>query len=137
MREAEMRSFGSTSDVLINCMLIRAAKSKRKKTRIEKIISVRRSYRIVKKIRLPKQVLDVGHATVGIHARRSIKDITAMQMVVFHLPRGANRSCLKALIAISIPKTKVINPMRKRAGMVSFVSLPERLLRHTWEHNHR
>jgi hypothetical protein len=125
MREAEMRSFGSTSEVLINCMLIRAAKSKRKKTRMENIISVRRSYRIGKKIRLPKQVLDIGQATVGIHARRSINDITAMQIVVFHFPRGANRSCLKALMAISIPKTKVINPMRKSAGTVSLVPLLE------------
>jgi hypothetical protein len=108
MREAEIRSLWSTSGVLINWMLIRAAKSSKEETKIDRRTSIRRSYRIGNQMRLPKQVLDIGQTTVGIHVSKSMNDTTATQIVVFHLPRGANRSFLKARIATSMPKTSVM-----------------------------
>lgn len=85
-----------------------AARRRQEKTKVHKRTSVRRSYRIVYQIRLPKHLLLIGQAIVGIHVRRSRNDTTAMQIVVFHLPRGANRSDRSDLQAISMPKTKVM-----------------------------
>lgn len=80
--------------------------------------SIRRSYRIGNQMRLPKQMLDIGHTTVGIHVSISKSDTTAMHIIVFQLPRGAKRSCRNARISVSIPKTSVMNPTRKMAVMV-------------------
>jgi hypothetical protein len=82
------------------------------------MINIRRSYRIGNQIRLPKHVLDIGQATVGIQVIRSIKDTTAMDIVVFHLPRGRKRSCRNPLMSISTPKTNVMYPTRKIAAIV-------------------
>ena len=71
-----------------------AATKSSRKTRIERKISIRRSYRMGNQMSPPKQVFGDGQATVGIQERRSMNDTTAIQIIVFHLPRGANRSCL-------------------------------------------
>lgn len=73
------------------------------------------SYRTGNQIRLPKQRLYMGHATVGIQVKRSMNAMTPTHIDAFHFPRGANRSYLKARIAISIPKTRVTYPVMKIA----------------------
>lgn len=75
-------------------------------------------------MRLPKHRLYIGHAIVGSHVSKSRNDTTAMQIVVFHLPRGANRSVLTDLHAISKPKTMVMKPTRKIATTVSLILKP-------------
>ena len=100
-------------------MLIRAAISKRKKIITHRMINVRRSYRMGNQMRLPKHRLYIGQAIVGIQVRSSRKDTTPTQIVVFHLPRGAKRSRLRARHAISIPKIKVMYPITKIPAVVS------------------
>jgi hypothetical protein len=97
-------------------MLMIAARSRQKKTRIHRMESERRSYRIGNQMRLPKHRLYIGQAIVGIHVNKSRNDTTAMQIVVFHLPRGANRSDLVDLQAISMPNTMVMYPTANIAG---------------------
>lgn len=70
-------------------------------------------------MRPPKHLLYIGHRMVGSQVSNSRNDTTAMQIVVFHLPRGANRSVLMDLHAISKPKTTVTKPTKKIAMMVS------------------
>jgi hypothetical protein len=105
-------------------MLMIAARSRQKKTKIDRMTSVRRSYRIGNQMRLPKHRLYIGQAIVGIHVSKSRNDTTAIQMVVFHLPRGANRSDPTDLHAISMPKTKVMYPTRKIAYKLAYISMP-------------
>jgi hypothetical protein len=114
-------------------MLIKAASRMKKKTRTLRMTMAISSYRTGNQIRLPKQRLYIGHATVGIHVRRTMKDTTPMQIAAFHRPRGANRSYLKARRAISIPKTRVIYPMRKIAMVVSHDSPFENRTRRTYQ----
>jgi hypothetical protein len=96
-----------------------AARSRQRKTRTHKITSIRRSYRMGNQIRLPKHRLYIGQAIVGIHVNKSRNDTTAIQIVVFHLPRGANLSVLIDRKAISMPNIKVVYPTRKIAVHVS------------------
>jgi hypothetical protein len=119
MREADTRSLCSILAVLISWMLMIAASSRQKKTRTHRMERVRRSYRMGNQIRLPKHRLYIGQAIVGIHVSRSRNDTTARQIVVFHLPRGSNRSDLVDLQAISMPKTIVMYPTTKIAASVS------------------
>jgi len=72
-------------------------------------------------IKLPKHRLYIGQAMVGIHVSTTRNDNMAIQIVVFHLPRGAKRSDLTDLQAISNPKIKVMYPIKKRAVRVSVV----------------
>jgi len=97
---------------------------------------VRRSYRMGNQIRLAKHRLYMGQAMVGIHVSMSKNDTTAMQIVVFHLPRGANRSVLRDLQAISMPKTMVMYPTRKIAMPLSLLTHISHWFAHTWECNH-
>jgi hypothetical protein len=60
-----------------------------------------------------------------------------MQIVVFHLPRGANRSDRSDLQAISTPNTKVMYPTRKMAILVSVVFYHTRFCTRTWKRYHR
>jgi hypothetical protein len=108
-------------------MLMVAARRRQENTRIERMTSVRRSYRIGNQIRLPKHRLYIGQAIVGIHVSKSRNDTTAMQMVVFHLPRGANRSDPTDLQAISMPKTIVMYPTRKIASKSAQTPMNARL----------
>lgn len=117
-------------------MLMMAARSRQKKTRMQRMTRVRRSYRMGNQIRLPKHRLYMGQAIVGIHVSRRRNDTTAMQIVVFHLPRGAKRSVLRDLQAISMPKTMVMYPTRKIARHFSLVVLTSLWFVHTWECNH-
>jgi hypothetical protein len=87
-------------------------------------------------MRLPKHRLYIGQAIVGIHVSKSRNDTTAMQIVVFHLPRGANRSVLSDLQAISMPNTMVMYPTKKIAGLVSHIANCVATAR-TWKCNHR
>jgi hypothetical protein len=88
-------------------------------------------------MRLPKQRLYIGQAIVGIHVNKSRNDTTAIQIVVFHLPRGANLSVLIDRRAISMPNIKVVYPTRKIAVQVrKCPALIDALSIHTWECNH-
>ena len=88
-------------------------------------------------MRPPKHRLNIGHMTVGIQVRRSINETTAIQMVVFHLPRGANRSLRKPLQAVSTPKTKVMYPMMNIPTGVSNDRLQNIPFYPTWKCGHR
>jgi hypothetical protein len=135
MREADTRSLWSILDVLINWILMIAARRRQKKTMIQRMTIIRRSYRMGNQIRLPKHRLYIGHAIVGIHVNKSRNDTTAIQIVVFHLPRGANLSVLMDLTAVSIPNINVMYPTMNMAMRVNPGSIHKRLL-HTWKCNH-
>jgi hypothetical protein len=89
-------------------MLMIAARRRQRKANTHRIMSVRRSYRMANQIKLPKHRLYIGHAIVGIQVARSKTDTAEMQIVVFHLPRGANRSERSDRQAVSKPKTRVM-----------------------------
>ena len=98
---------------------MRAAKSRKEETRVMRMTMAMSSYRTGNQIKLPKHRLNIGQMTVGIQVSKLKKATTAMQMVEFHFPRGANRSDLKALIAVSIPNTRVMYPIKNMATAVS------------------
>jgi len=77
--------------------------------------SMSNSYRIGNQIKLAKHRLYIGQATVGIQVRRTRKEMNPMHTVVDHFPRAANRSRLRARIAMSTPKTRVTFPTKKIA----------------------
>jgi hypothetical protein len=83
------------------------------------IISAISSYLTGNQIRLPKQRLYIGQATVGIHVSSERDETTTMQIVTFHFPRGANRLYFRERSAISMPKTRVMYPIRNIAALVS------------------
>jgi hypothetical protein len=87
-------------------------------------------------MRLPKHRLYIGQAIVGIQVNKSRNDTTAVQMVVFHLPRGSNRSDLVDLQAISMPNTIVMYPTKNIAMFISSRPQSKRFCRLTWICDH-
>jgi hypothetical protein len=135
MRDADTRSLWSILEVLINWTLMIAARRRQKKTKMHIMTSIRRSYRMENQMRLPKHRLYIGQAIVGIHVNKSRNDTTPIQIVVFHLPRGANLSVLMDLTAISIPNIKVMYPTMNMAVKVSKAAF-NWIIVLAWKRNH-
>jgi hypothetical protein len=80
---------------------------------------MRRSYLMGNQMRLPKHLLYMGQAIVGIQVSTIKNPAIPIHTVVVHFPLGSNGCDLKARIAVSNPKIKVMYPMMKIAVSVS------------------